>query len=477
MEINLEQYTREFLNKKEVLAKISAGTPETELTEEDKFALNFQAVPSYYAYKLCGVILHLGTADSGHYISVAVDRESESLGQWYEFNDARVSKFNPDLMEVEAFGTNEKVHNSRCGYMLVYERTNYFHMPTIKELFELKDLEKIRIGFENAQIDYNTLMTVKLSEDIERKLVSQNSKYRQTKLILNPQYIDIINTLLRQLNTNTEEIKSIKNINLQQIPFTDNTTLERLQFSAIYVLTVLLRVTLRTEYNFFLEVLTSAAQRHLGFSVWLLECFVHPELIQEFFVNCPIPIARFFVASLLIAAFNAVYIVEEKRVEKYIKDSKLFNEKLTAKAELKAIGEDNKEEAYFLNYPKKGLPYCLLFLHNMMAKMGKILENKRSMFEYFFLLSSLCRSHMILINFLFRYEMLGVLLEVLLETSGASIERIKAYKTIIIKKELNLGFQKKDTESNEDPSKRLFVSSMIRNKHYRFAIELLSLVT
>jgi hypothetical protein len=477
MELNLEQYTREFLNKKDVLTKISAGTPETDLTEEDKFVLNFQAVPNYYTYKLCGVIIHSGTADSGHYISVAVDRESESIGQWYEFNDARVSKFNPDLMQVEAFGTNEKVHRSSCGYMLIYERNNYFHMPIIKELFEFKDPEKIKAGFENAQIDYNTLMTVKLSEDAEKKLVSENAKYRQTKLILNPNYIDTINTLINQLNINIEETKSIKNTNLQQIPFTDNTALEHLQFFTIYTLTIMLRVTLRSEYNSFLEVLTNAADNHLEFSVWLLECFAYPEIIQEFFVSCPIPKARFFVASLLTAAFNTVYIVEEKRIEKYIKDPKLFHDKLNTKAELKVIREESKEEVYFLNYPKKGLPYCLLFLHNILVKMGRVLENRRLLFEYFFLLSSICRRHTILISFLFRYEMLGVLLEVLLETSGESIKHIKTYKPIIINKELNLGFQKTDTETNGDPDKRLFASSMTRDKHYHFVVELLSLVT
>lgn len=483
MELNLEQYTREFLNRKDVLAKLTAGAPESTLTEDEKLLLNFQTVPSYYSYKLCGVVLHSGTADAGHYISVAVDRESEGL-QWYEFNDARVARFNPDLMEVEAFGTSEKGSKATCGYMLVYERSNFFHMPTVRELFEkaseIKDPEKIRIGFENAQINYNSLESAKLSESDVKHLVSENAKSRQTKLVLNFEYIDTINTLLTYItNFPPEESKLVKGIDTQIVPFAEgnpNKELEELQFLAIYVLTVMLRITLRAEYYDFLEAMVKGAKRHSGFSVWLLETFVRPEIVQEFMVTCPVSKARFLVASLLTVAFNKVYEMEEGRVAKYIENPTLFGEKIAKKAELKLVGETNKqEEVYYLPYPKKGLPYCLLFLHNLMANMSKLLDNRRPIFEYFFLISTLCRAHPVLIKFLLRYELLGAALEILLENLGASTETLKSHKLIILKKELNLGFQKTEPESN-DLGKKLYTVSLVYNKHYRFVVELLSQV-
>jgi len=464
MELNLEQYTREFLNKKEM------NTRKSSITDEEQLIFDFQATPNYYMYKLCGVVVHSGTADSGHYVSVAVDRES-SL-QWYEFNDSKVTKFNPDLMQVETFGGNERPTHSGCGYMLIYERINYFHMPTIRELFEkadeMKDGEKVKAEFENALINYDTLLNVKVSEDIEKRLVSENAKYRQIKVILNPDYIKTINSLLTYSTLyNTEEPNLNKSINLQQFSLTLHTddSLDKLQFFAIYFFTIMLRVTLRTEYYSLLEILTTTASKHLPFSVWLLESFTHPDIIQEFLIGCPIPKARFTVASLLDAAFTTVFNYEHKRITKYINNPKLFNEKLNKKGELKG-------EEYRLD---KGLPYSLLFIHNLVVKVSKVLENRRSMFEYFFLLSSICRKQPILIQFLLEYGMLGVVFEILLENSGPSIEAIKAYKPIIINKELSLGFQKADT--NSDPNRGLIASRMTRIKHYRFAVEFFSIVT
>eukprot|EP00826_Nyctotherus_ovalis_P058455 TRINITY_DN8034_c0_g2_i4.p1 TRINITY_DN8034_c0_g2~~TRINITY_DN8034_c0_g2_i4.p1 ORF type:complete len:242 (-),score=45.21 TRINITY_DN8034_c0_g2_i4:1175-1900(-) len=238
----------------------------------------------------------------------------------------------------------------------------------------------------------------------------------------------------------------------------------------------MLRITLRAEYYSFLEVMVKGAKGHSGFSVWLLETFAHPDIVQEFMITCPVSKARFLVASLLAVAFNKVYEIEEGRIAKYIENPTLFGEKIAKKAELKLVGETNKqEEVYYLPYPKKGLPYCLLFLHNLMASMSKLLDSRRSTFEYFFLISTLCRAHPVLIKFLLRYELLGAVLEILLENLGPSTETLKSYKLVILSKELNLGFQKAEIGSS-DSGKKLYTINIVYNKHYRFVVELLSQV-
>lgn len=62
------------------------------------------------------MVLHAGTTDSGHYTSIAYDREgtSDKNQHWYEFNDSRVRAFNPTMMQVEAYGGKDEGYFCEC---------------------------------------------------------------------------------------------------------------------------------------------------------------------------------------------------------------------------------------------------------------------------------------------------------------------------------------------------------------------------
>lgn len=55
----------------------------------------------YYQYKLRGVIIHIGNAESGHYYSLINVDNRES---WVEFNDTIVRPFNNEDLPSHAFG-------------------------------------------------------------------------------------------------------------------------------------------------------------------------------------------------------------------------------------------------------------------------------------------------------------------------------------------------------------------------------------
>lgn len=98
----------------------------------------------YYEYKLVGIVVHVGTADFGHYYSfINTNRTKEGIqnneDNWLEFNDSKISKFSLEDLREECFGgssdDSEGVNlnipsigigrrgdNHKNAYLLFYER-------------------------------------------------------------------------------------------------------------------------------------------------------------------------------------------------------------------------------------------------------------------------------------------------------------------------------------------------------------------
>lgn len=93
-----------------------------------------------FQYKLVGVVLHMGTADAGHYLSyININRgeKDEELPEWLltekekwlEFNDSQVKHYAFNSMEADCFGGGnpnsiggETFNYSKNAYMLIYEK-------------------------------------------------------------------------------------------------------------------------------------------------------------------------------------------------------------------------------------------------------------------------------------------------------------------------------------------------------------------
>ncbi|KAH3756594.1 Ubiquitin carboxyl-terminal hydrolase 34 [Pelomyxa schiedti] len=92
MQLNMEPYTRDGVERRE---SGSTAPPQH---------------PSwYYQYELVGIVVHQGTADSGHYYSL--HRETTPpYTRWFEFNDTLVMPFDPKQIPNECFGGYEDVN-------------------------------------------------------------------------------------------------------------------------------------------------------------------------------------------------------------------------------------------------------------------------------------------------------------------------------------------------------------------------------
>ena len=125
--------------------------------EQQRLMEEFLALePEEFEYKLAGVVIHMGIAEAGHYLSyINIEREQDAVldlkswaqtGQqtWLEFNDSAISRFDFGNMEHKAFGedaaananagmtrmandyeasnANASAARSHNAYMLIYEK-------------------------------------------------------------------------------------------------------------------------------------------------------------------------------------------------------------------------------------------------------------------------------------------------------------------------------------------------------------------
>lgn len=95
-ELNMKEFTTEFLNSQELSAD------------------------QYYLYTLKGIVIHYGRAEQGHYYSLIKIEE-----QWFEFNDTQVTEIREEAVKFKAFGKSES-GTVPSAYLLIYERQARF---------------------------------------------------------------------------------------------------------------------------------------------------------------------------------------------------------------------------------------------------------------------------------------------------------------------------------------------------------------
>lgn len=135
MELDMFPYTQEGLQMKEAAAKKKAEAKEKdEEIPEEEAAETRKHPQDYYEFRLKGIVVHTGTADSGHYYSFIRDAADHNGEKWYEFNDNIVSDFDISDLGAECFGGEEQFSGMgmkqtrgqrwRNAYLVIYERKN-----------------------------------------------------------------------------------------------------------------------------------------------------------------------------------------------------------------------------------------------------------------------------------------------------------------------------------------------------------------
>ncbi|KAJ9326994.1 hypothetical protein DTO027B3_2234 [Paecilomyces variotii] len=143
-------------------------------------------------FELVGVLVHSGTAESGHYYSYIRERPTaDAAGSWVEFNDADVSRFDPSKIADQCFGgLNDSLHGPAVGqvrfnkvwnaYMLFYQRVS--SMEAARDIYKP----------EKSDIPVRVPVPVALGNHI----AMENELFIRTYCLLDPYHAFFVRCLL-----------------------------------------------------------------------------------------------------------------------------------------------------------------------------------------------------------------------------------------------------------------------------------------
>jgi hypothetical protein len=231
------------------------GMTDEERKERQEEKQEFQNNVQYnsnecYEYKLVGVIIHVGTADAGHYYSfINTDRfqkdnehEDEwmdtSKDKWMEFNDSRVSDYNFEDLKADSFGGSagnddwfggmfKSNSYGKSAYLLVYEKR--FKKPVIilapenedgtpkhkiPENAEIKTIEKT--GEKYYEMDMKNIGMF-VPNKIYKEIWEDNLEFSFEKLIYSNEFYDFVKELMNGTLGFKEKYDSLKPEDQKQV--------------------------------------------------------------------------------------------------------------------------------------------------------------------------------------------------------------------------------------------------------------------
>lgn len=143
-------------------------------------------------FELVGVLIHAGTAESGHYYSFIRERPTSRKDEsWFEFNDDLVSQWDPSKMEGACFGGTETswdnggttYEKNYCAYMLFYERSS---------ALQRKQQELERLGCLSP-------IQRKIPPPLCNWIRTENLKQLQRHCLFDPDHIRFLDAILERM--------------------------------------------------------------------------------------------------------------------------------------------------------------------------------------------------------------------------------------------------------------------------------------
>lgn len=231
-------------------------------------------------FELVGVLVHSGTAESGHYYSYIRERPlpEGADSTWVEFNDSDVSRFDPARIPDQCFGgTNDSFHSAGMGpvrfnkvwsaYMLFYQRASGME----------KEREALKPQPNNVPVH------VPVPLDLANHISMENEVFIRTYCLLDPFHSSFVLALFRQ----SRRFDSANNESAGQL----QQAAISVAFDALDQLVV--RTKEPTELKGFLMELHSAIKEDDRLAVATLEWTLkRQDSIWNLLLRCPDPYVR-----------------------------------------------------------------------------------------------------------------------------------------------------------------------------------------
>ena len=396
-ELDLENYTQYAQLKHDIAAELI--TPETPIFELPK---------GYYKYKLRGVIVHIGSIDSGHYYSFIHDRESNSdPNRWLEFNDTMVRGFDTAKLPEEAFGQKEgakpdirestaalvsalpedALTKSNNAYMLVYERVIFFPATLLKRIYNGSfDPEDPGLAAELSQLGPRVIaQPPALSQIVASRLGEERNTNLLRQFLFHADYAELIANLLLTCEIPKEPnyVKNVSGTEIQMFAFT-------------YFFTTALRSELSPGLCEIARYVKEICRLHKGVCIALASTFSLPGVIKEFVTDCPRAESRKLVSGVLKIVMETLYPDEEAMISDFVKSGgflspKIMQDLATSKKrspKKDRAGTDGKLSGYRQDVESldHSVPYLILLLDAFIQQAAKGTKG-----EYFQILTHFAR--------------------------------------------------------------------------------------
>jgi len=241
-------------------------------------------------FVLVGVLVHSGTAESGHYYSYIrerVPRNGQNNTRWFEFNDSEVSQFDPSTIASQCFGGGDPLPSKDglpnlfikpySAYMLFYERESSLKSTTEQANNQASPVE------------------LEIPRALHRSVFHENELSVRKYCLFDPNHLNFVASLLRQ-------VSKLNHGRCSDDHLLENKTL-RLLLETLEGITIRIRDCNEVE-AFLLALRASLIRCNNCCSAFLLWILDRPEPVKNFVLRCPSQQARKDFATLILGSLE-----------------------------------------------------------------------------------------------------------------------------------------------------------------------------